>query len=108
MRRVTLFPLVTGVPLTDSMTAVKRWRMSVESTDRARRSMIALLVVEDKSPFAETRRRGAPATGASPIVSETFGKVAHPTPTVRVDTIRAIQPRRLRVVMCSFPRDHFR
>jgi hypothetical protein len=58
--------------------------------------MIALLVADDRSPFAETMRRGAPAAGASPIVSETFGKVAHPTPTIKV-----IHPKRFRILMFS-------
>jgi hypothetical protein len=64
--------------------------------------MIALLVVEDNSPLAETIRRGAWPAGAFPIVLETFGKVAHPTPIFRMGTIRLIKQKRLRVVMCSF------
>jgi len=64
--------------------------------------MIALLVVEDNRPLAETIRRGAWSAGAFLIVSETFGKVAHPTPIFKTDTTRLIKQERLRVVMSSF------
>src|SRR4030042_3064077 len=52
--------------------------MSVASTDRCNRSMRALLCLGDNSPFTETIWRGSWAVGTSSIISDTFGRVAHP------------------------------
>src|SRR5512134_432609 len=95
MSRVTLFPLVSALPLTDSMTALKRCSRSVGGTDRSSRSIRALLFSGDNIPL-DDRICGGFRVSASSITSETLGKVAHPPPRISRETGRKNMKKGLR------------
>jgi hypothetical protein len=64
--------------------------------------MIALLFWGDNSPVDETIWRGFCAVGASSIIAETFGKVAHPLLRLKMDMNRKNKKKGLTIVMGAF------
>jgi hypothetical protein len=64
--------------------------------------MMALLFWEDNSPLDETISGNFCAVGASSIFSETFGKVAHPLPKLRMHTRKKKRKEVLTIDIFSF------
>jgi len=64
--------------------------------------MIALLFSGDNSPLDETIWRGSGVAGAASIFLETFGKVAHPLPRLKMDMNRKRKKKGLAIFICLF------
>jgi hypothetical protein len=71
-------------------------------TDRFSRSMRALLCLGDNGPLADAIWRGSREAGTSRIVSVTFGRVAHPSLRVTMQTNRRKKKKDLALSMVYF------